>query len=69
MLFRSSADFKENPKIYQKRMEQISYWADGSSMGTSYYHLGLYPAGNAIMVERKKFGQKGARGKRQFSKR
>ena len=44
-----SADFKENPKIYQKRMEQISYRADGqTSMGTSYFHLGLYPAGNGI---------------------
>ena len=55
-----SADFKENPKIYQKRMEQISYRADGqTSMGTSYFHLGLYPAGNAVstLADFQKFAQ------------
>ena len=55
-----SADFKENPKIYQKRMEQISYRADGqTSMGTSYFHLGLYPAGNTVstLADFQKFAQ------------
>ena len=55
-----SADFKENPKIYQKRMEQISYRADGqTSMGTSYFHLGLYPAGSAVstLADFQKFAQ------------
>ena len=55
-----SADFKENPKIYQKRMEQISYRVDGqTSMGTSYFHLGLYPAGNAVstLADFQKFAQ------------
>ena len=55
-----SADFKENPKIYQKRMEQVSYQADGqTSMGTSYFHLGLYPAGNAVstLADFQKFAQ------------
>ena len=41
-----SSDLKDNLKVYKKRMEALSYQADGqTSMGNVYFQVGLYPAG------------------------
>ena len=53
-----SSDFKENSKVYQKRLEEVSYNADGqTSLGIAYSYLGLYPTGQAVstMADFQKF--------------
>ena len=55
-----SSDLKDNLKVYKKRMEALSYQADGqTSMGNVYFQVGLYPAGNTVstMGDFQKFAQ------------
>ena len=55
-----SSDLKDNLKVYKKRMEALSYSADGqTSKGTAYLYSALYPMGNAAstMADFQKFAQ------------
>ena len=55
-----SSDLKDNLKVYKKRMEAMSYSADGqTSKGTAYLYSALYPMGNAAstMADFQKFAQ------------
>ena len=55
-----SSDLKDNLKVYKKRMEALSYSADGqTSKGTAYLYSALYPMGNAVstMADFQKFAQ------------
>ena len=55
-----SSDLKDNLKVYKKRMEALSYSADGqTSKGTAYLYSAFYPMGNAAstMADFQKFAQ------------
>jgi len=49
---REVSDLKDNLKVYKKRMEAMSYSADGqTSKGTAYLYSALYPMGNAASCQ------------------
>ncbi len=54
-----SVDLSDNPWVQEQRMAENCYESDGTTLGTCFYHIPLYPAGMATgtIEDFAKFGQ------------